>query len=358
VKLILHIGTEKTGTTSIQKFLRNNMQNFYQDGIWIPSSIMYDNGNHGWFRFFGHNEGYRDEFTKTSFRDNDQAIKQFISGKRSDFLAELNGVAEKCHTAIVSSEHLSSRLRRTEEIKRLHEFCAQIFDKVSIIVYIRDPLHYAISSFSQILKGGFTPNELQSARNQKFQKHDLMIKSWKECFPGSEIIVKRFERGRLLANNIIYDFCATSIPGLNTEEYSTIESSNESLSLTGMAILRRLNFSFPRFIDGKPNPFWKGLSEAIQESTLDGTKYMPTREEFIDYQSFFAESNERVRSEYFSGEEFLFVRPEKFAEAKINLDNVVISREIYESIISSLWRNNVKMRESNQRLWRRVRDQA
>lgn len=352
MKLILHIGTEKTGTTAVQEFLRTNKQNFYRDGIWVPSSVGFDNGNHGWFRFFAHNEGYRDEFTKTQFRDDDQAIKQFISSKKSDFLAELNGVSGMCNTAIVSSEHLSSRLRRSEEIKRLHDFCVNIFDKVRLVLYIRDPLLYSISRLSQTLKAGGTPKELVSARNAKNINHYLKIKTWKECFPDSEVVVKRFEKNRLVMNSIIHDFCATSFPILNIEEYSMIKSSNESLSLTGMAVLRRLNSSFPRFVDDKPNPFWRGLSNAIDKSTQDGSKFLPSREEFMDYQSFFAESNECIRSEYFSDAESLFARPENFAESKINLDDVEIRREVYEDIISSLWRKNVKMRELNQRLKR------
>ena len=51
MQLILYIGTEKTGSTSIQEFLRNNRERLYEKKIYIPLSTMWGNGNQGWFRF-------------------------------------------------------------------------------------------------------------------------------------------------------------------------------------------------------------------------------------------------------------------------------------------------------------------
>lgn len=64
----------------------------------------------------------------------------------------------------------------------------------------------------------------------------------------------------------------------------------------------------------------------------------------MDYQYFFAESNEYVRSEYFPDDESLFDHPSKFADTKIDLEDIEIKPEIYEGIISSLWRDNGRLR--------------
>jgi len=47
--LHLHIGTEKTGTTSIQEFLRINRANLNSAGIYVPCSL--GPSNHQWLPF-------------------------------------------------------------------------------------------------------------------------------------------------------------------------------------------------------------------------------------------------------------------------------------------------------------------
>ena len=64
-------------------------------------------------------------------------------------------------SVIISSEHLSSRLLDEEDISSLYEFCNSLFDTIKIIIYIREPLSYAISLFSQVLKGGAIVDSLQ-----------------------------------------------------------------------------------------------------------------------------------------------------------------------------------------------------
>ena len=57
MKLFLHIGTAKTGTTNIQEFLRKNKEHLKKQDILIPSSIFY-NGNHRWLPVFAYEKNF------------------------------------------------------------------------------------------------------------------------------------------------------------------------------------------------------------------------------------------------------------------------------------------------------------
>ena len=62
VDLVLHIGTEKTGTTSIQEFLKKNRDKLRKKGVYIPQSPMVGNGNHRWIPSLANNDDFSDDF--------------------------------------------------------------------------------------------------------------------------------------------------------------------------------------------------------------------------------------------------------------------------------------------------------
>ena len=340
MQLILHIGTEKTGSTSIQEFLRNNRARLYENKIYIPLSTMWGNGNQGWFRFFAHKHSYYDEFTATEFQNNEQRKSSFFTNLIDQFSAEINESSLTCDTVIISSEHLSSRLLDKEDISRLHDFCASLFETIKVIIYIREPLSYAISLFSQRLKGGAIIDCLPDASNCRFTSHDLLIQSWIECFPNTEFVVRRFQEDALVDGDIQKDFFCISMSTLDINGYQLSKKANLSLSLTGMVVQRRMNMLFPRLIDGKQNPFWPHLNTFIAEHTNDGSQFLPTLEEFNRYKEFFLESNEFIRQKYFPEVEILFNDQFNLSPAKINLSSVPVDPEIYEHLISVLWRRN------------------
>ena len=44
--IYLHIGTPKTGTTSIQSYLAKNYKDLYNDGYLVPKASRHNGGNH------------------------------------------------------------------------------------------------------------------------------------------------------------------------------------------------------------------------------------------------------------------------------------------------------------------------
>ena len=340
MNLILHIGTEKTGTTSIQRFLKKNIDLLNRNGVYVPRTPMVGCGNHRWIPLFANNDGFSDDFVISQQFKSDEDRKETINKKRRQFMDECQNAASACSTIILSSEHFQSRLRTVEEIQRLRDLLEEVADKIIIVIYIRDPLKTAVSLLSTGIKGGGTRSGLPSPSKRNIENicnHGQTIKRWKECFPDAKIVVRRFDRSLLAKGDVVIDFCSQVIDDFCEEKYEFVKSANETLTLTGMALLRKLNFQFPRFLDNKPNPMRGKIRKFVMNNTLDGSKFLPCRDEFEAYKNHFSESCESVRSHYFPQEESLFIDQNEFAEKKIDLTEVNIDPHIFEKLVKSLW---------------------
>lgn len=354
MNLILHIGTEKTGTTSIQEFLKKNIDQLKRNAIYIPQVPMVGDGNHRWLPLFANNTKSSDGFVRQLQFKSDEDRKKIIDEKKRKFMSECHDAANACNTLILSSEHLHSQLKTLEEIQRLRNLLEEVADKILIVIYIRDPLKMAVSRFSTAIKAGRTNSVLPSPSQRNLEQvfnYDQTIKRWKECFPDAKILVRRFERSLLKKGNVVIDFCSQVIDDFCEEEYEFVKPANQTLTLTGMALLRKLNEHFPRFVDKKPNPMRGPIVQFVMNNTLDGSKFLPSRDEFEEYKNHFSESCERVRSQFFPLEESLFIDQNEFAEEKIDLSEVEIDPHIFENLVESLW---IQKRELQLRLENKI----
>jgi hypothetical protein len=352
VNLVLHIGTEKTGTTAIQGFLKKNINQLKRNGVYIPQTPMVRSGNHRWIPLFANNDGFSDDFVIEQKFKSEEDRKRKISHKRSQFIDECQTAAKICNTLILTSEHFQSRLRSAEEIQRLRDLVEEVAGKILIIIYIRDPLKTAVSLLSTAIKSGGAPNGLPPPSQKYFENvcnHGQTIKRWQECFHEAEIVVRRFERSLLKKGDVVIDFCSQAINNFCEEEYEFLKPANETLTLTGMALLRKLNLQFPRFVGNKSNPMRGQISKFVMINTLDGSRFLPCRDEFEAYKNHFSESCESARSLCFPQEESLFIDQKEFAEEKIDLTEVEIDSQVLEKLVASLWsqKRKLELRLSN-----------
>ena len=208
--LFLHIGTEKTGTSSIQRFLVNNIDKLKKKKIHFSKLIDYPNNRHLVEMFIGHsdrNDSYhlRHKF----FKADDKKI--FLLNLKSKFEKEIMQESLVSNKMIITSEHFHSLLKDIDQIKSLKKFLNKFFNKIKIICYFREQGKLAISYYSTTLKGGsqLTLKDFIEKRvniNDPYFNYYEFLKKWSDVFGKENIMPSIFEFEQSDDEILIADF--------------------------------------------------------------------------------------------------------------------------------------------------------
>jgi hypothetical protein len=314
MKCYLHIGTEKTGTTTLQKFLALNRDLLESMGYFYPHTL--GNTNHLKLPLMGY-EGYRpDDLMRLQDIYSDQDHQHLKKRTLSALQRELRQAASP--SIILSSEHVQSRLRTTQEIQRLKEFLLQAGTReVVVIVYLRDPAELANSLYSTSVKCGATqsapPPPGESEKYDRICNHKQTLENFSLVF-GKEFVIPRVYAPREFEQkSVVCDFMG--VVGLpSTAEYRYPRNANPTISAVGLELLRRVNQKLPATVQDKvtlqekPNPLRGNIDKYFERYFSTSEKYVMPQELYKLYDETFEASNQYVREHWFPEREILFKR--------------------------------------------------
>lgn len=305
-KIVLHIGTEKTGTTTLQKVMLDNKKHLLKDGVCYLHGEKLINSRDIAAACVGDNvrDDYLDSLGISSPED-----RQEFRGKINDKLVkEIEKLPKSAHTLLISSEHFHSRLHKPFMIQYLKDLLDTYAKSFKVVCYIRRQVDMVVSLYSTILKGGGVETfEGLAKRMLKVENHycnyDTFLSKWEEVFPKECISVKKFERSALVGGSIVDDFLAeTGISSSCIVEKT--ESTNESITHLGQVLLREVNaYSKPSNKTGAKEQ--NRIRRMIAESFPGKGRQLPPGEA-KRLQALFAESNEAVRVRWFPERDVLF----------------------------------------------------
>lgn len=310
MNLFLHIGGEKTGSTSIQKSLLSNRDTLHDMSVLVPRSLV-GWGQHAKLYTFVKDCMYTDDFLTYCGLSDPVSRGLAITQWKDEFRNEvLNSRAESC---IISSELLQSRLCSESEVGQLAMILQESFSSIKVILYLRDPLRLAISFISTALRSGFSVEKFPLPGDDAFHRmgldikvnHERALKLWKNAFPHAEFSIRVFEKASLADGCVVSDFQRQC--QLPRDRLISHEPTNTSLSMTGAAILSSLNKIYPRIdSDSLYNYERDKLLGLIDAQMQSGSPLLPTSDTAKAYADFYESSNEWVRSTYFPDKPTLF----------------------------------------------------
>lgn len=210
MKCFLHIGTEKTATTTIQNFFDMNRSKLLEKGFIYTKST--GKTNNRALSVAAYNLHRRDEFTEMLRLDTDEKLKLFQEQTIYNLIEEIEK-AKKNNSEkkiIFSSEHLQSRLTDIKEIERLKKIIHEIgvIDTV-VIVYLRRPADIANSLYSEKIKAGGVlekpPLPKESPYFYNVCNHKKTLEKFGSVFGESAIIPKVFGKNEFKNGSIIDD---------------------------------------------------------------------------------------------------------------------------------------------------------
>lgn len=286
MKLTLHIGTEKTGTTTIQEFLRLNYKTLRGHSIYTSTAL-------------GPERCSNILVQKSSCRyylEEKKSPKQnrYINNSFNFFLSEVKKTAfDKDAHWVISSELLQSRLRDYDQLHSLKGLLDPLFETISILLYIRKPIDTAVSLWSTGVKCGGSITSLPDPKNAYWNNacnHKNTIERWGDVFSDSLINIRLFQKEDFAGEDLISDFLYQINPILKKENFTAPERKNESISRTSLLLLAHVNSICPKK---------RLITNNIINDLSDLPAYHPSKNEIDKYNEEFRESDEWVRSNFF-----------------------------------------------------------
>ena len=203
VDLYLHIGTEKTGTTSVQKFFRANRELLAENGVLYPQAP--GRQNHTGLTVAAQMPTKKGPLRKSLGVRNEADGQKFRIELMEKLAAEF--AARPYKLAVMSGEHCSSRLLEDDEVAWLREKLLRFASNIKIVVYVRRQDDYLLSTYSTSVKSG-TQNKLSIPNERIVQNrydHWNMLERWRRVFGRENIICRKFERASLKSGDIVDD---------------------------------------------------------------------------------------------------------------------------------------------------------
>ena len=319
--LYLHIGTEKTGTTSIQSTLRHNEEILKSHGVLFPNAPLLG-GNYSGFVY--------------SFLDQDEMLtllKQAGIGEAEGIFKNnphfiLDALSQQirasnCHTVVISSELLHSRITTEDEVMRIREWAEKEFDEITVVCYLRRQVEMMISAFSTRLKEGGDVNAMipelftnfieylsKGEELPHYIDYKKILDLWSGQFP--DMVCREFSRETLIDGDVVKDFFALIAPEFDYSQLEIPQEQNQSLDGKVLELLAHINQHISKFTDNNINTRYTTLVRFFEQIPVE-TKMLPSLEMATMFQDFFKKDNAYIEKKYFNGKA-IFKAPMKFSE--------------------------------------------
>ena len=266
MNVVLHIGTEKTGTSTLQQFLFKNRQELLNSGVYVPTSPLGpDAPSHLKLAVYGRNDSRPQADVNLKFGI--RTLAHFRAQFAEEFLAECS--AAQAQTIVMSSEHCSSRLNNPDEVCRLREFLERI-GETTVLVYLRRQDQLLTSSYAtKVRLGSAEPLKLPTdpvfLRN--FYDYQHLCDLWSRAFGKDNLKVRIYSSKEFVDGDLLHDYLASCGFSVDLSKCKVPAPQNESLDLQYLEFLRRFNVWLPNM--GRHTNFLRDPRQGNLIQTLD-----------------------------------------------------------------------------------------
>lgn len=349
--LYLHIGTSKTGTTTIQTYCGINREQLKSKGVLFPiMPYHYDRiteNRNGHFLYATiYENGVRNKEKEK------QVLKQEL-----DYIVDC---FKEYDNVLLSEESIwwATATRRKGLWKYLQEHSQQNNYQVKIIVYLRRQDQFMMSRYNQILKtdtGGGTQRfyEYFKDMNGKYkcvmnyrQRLDYMAK----FFPKENIVVKRFDRSYFYNGDLNADFL--HILGVEIDDTFAELPKDENLGISVQSgELKRVLNRLGTMTFAENQKLLQMLNECEELLPKREVSIMTT-EHIEKFMKKFIDDNESIAVDYIGDGKPMFdynykKKPVWSYEDKNYHEEVIL---FFAKAIDSVYKENIQLKKENERL--------
>lgn len=308
MRAIIHIGTPKSGTTTIQTFLAMNRTEMISQSVrYQPFTPRYlpqmELGLVGLLRA-GDALMAGNKLHSMRVRTRKQQ-QTYVEQIERDLRAGVANWPEQ--TYLASSEQIHAWLNTKKRIEGLHGVLTEIFSDVCYVVYYRPQEEFILSTYSENIRRGET-GSLESHLDERLHNMNYAnrVDMWRAVVGAEKLSVRLLDTGEMKNGDLLDDFCATV--GLDRTLLATPPRQNVSLTQEEIELRLKLARIAPRrFKSGAPNFANEALLRYFRRKLPQpGTKLALTDAQRAYIREHYAVSNERLRAMCFPHRETLF----------------------------------------------------
>lgn len=317
-RCILHIGTEKTGTTSLQRSLALNREALIAQGVFVPASLAPPDPegaiNHSDLAALALADWRLDDPLRLARGITDAAsLARFRAQSAAALASECATAPAHCDTILLSSEHCHSRMQLLHEIAALHGFLAPWVERFDVLVYLRPQHELAISQHAMHLLAGHPDPEFLPAlpypddhphprlTDPIYFDYDRLLARWSAIFGRDAIHPAIYGATDLRDGDIVADLLARI--GIDAQGFLAPPRLAGNISAAAQLFLRRLL----ALVEGQPEADWiAGFLTANLRRSAPGPGRQPSRTHAEAFARPFEPGNTRVRDAWFPDRPSLF----------------------------------------------------
>ena len=318
-RAIIHVGTERTGSTAVQKAVYAQRRALAEAGVFVPMSLLrsYERearvAKHVMFALaLADPEHFPVDLVPLELQQQQPLHLQrdILQAMRTEF-ARLDS---RSHTLLISAEHIHSRLDTVEAVSRIKEVLEPWVDDFLIVVVLRPQIEMAVSLANLVVRrsgseprliplfddaGGY--DRVMGVRPSYFEL-DEMLQRFEAVFGAAAIRPSRYDAGVAFDSRaLVFDAVGVRVAHLPNDERI-----NASLSRDALQAMRCVH----QHIDLIHNADWRpGFIDDVDRILVreyPGPGLRPARDEAVAFMERFAAGNERVRRRYFAEHVSLF----------------------------------------------------
>jgi hypothetical protein len=334
---ILHIGLEKTGTTSIQFLLRQNREQLLRSSILVSN---YSAGGNNFHLAVASYAKFRaDGLTRQLSIGSEAELQKFRQATIQALAVEIKSTASE--KVILSSEHFQSRLLGTDDIALLKSLLEEAgCQNIKVLLYLRDPLKIAMSHHGMAIKKGIhVTEEFYRPENRRISHiidHKKTLSNWAAVFGEANIDVRLYPEGQS-GDVLIADFLRAAGVSSNQLDLSKQELRNVNLNALALESLNRVNAKSDR-VRLLAEDRW--LFNRLEQE-FAGRGLVPTPEVVELFAEHFSSDHRQIAKRWFDSKNPLFASSYRAEEVSSSDEQSQVAAAIERLIARALLRRRL-----------------
>lgn len=319
MKAVVHMGLPKTGTTSLQVWLRRNGRALQERGVSYNRLHLPDMKRRQANVELGigqvHEAGILHPHTQTRryYGLTDMSAQSKVA---ATYLAHFQRRVKKIGGDfwVFSSEDLGSLTKSPEMAAALDRWMKHTFDEVHYVVYLRRQEDMLLSRYSQVLRHGDTRTLDQFVSANANLDYHAVPNALSEGVGRDRFSLRLLEPDFLTDGDLIADFAG--VAGFDHRNLVTPPRRNEAFSVPAAEFMRQANLRWPVSDPSfqRPTPILRHMSNRLTRHYPEFRKLRLTQTQIDLIRAENSESNGALRAAYFPERDDLFPAKPKLAE--------------------------------------------